>query len=49
MKGSNKMYRIFGLIIGLIGYASTWYLYDWKLMIIIFILIWSNNIAIVDK
>ena len=45
MRITKKMYQIFGVIIGLLGYASAWLFYDWKLMLIIFLVIWSNNIS----
>ena len=40
----NKILRFISLIIMLIALAMAWKLYDWKLVLIIFLLLWANNI-----
>lgn len=45
MKNRRKLYQIFGLIIGMIGIILMFKWYDWKMCLIIFLLLWSNNIS----
>lgn len=40
-----KKSQILGMIIGIISMAMAWILYDWKLMLIILLAIWGNNLG----
>jgi len=42
MKKKHKL--ILGLILGLAAYALAWIVYDWKLMVIIALALWANNL-----
>jgi len=39
-----KRKQILGVIVGIISMGLAWYIYDWKLMIIIFLALWGNNL-----
>lgn len=45
----NKKKMIFALMLWLIGIALTLLWYDWKLLLILFLIMWSNNIGIASN
>jgi hypothetical protein len=58
MKNINKIkkykmaYLVFMAVMGIASHIAIAYLYDWKLTILIFLLLWSNNAStskILDK
>ena len=40
----NIKYAIFGLVILIIALVLTFYWYDYKLFLILFLMLWGNNI-----
>lgn len=44
----NKI-RIFGMIISLLAGALAWYLYDWKLLLILLLSLYGNNMEQQNK
>jgi len=42
----RKVNLVIGLILGLTGLIFCFIWYDWRLFIILFLLLWSNNISI---
>ena len=43
---AKKKKMIFGLLLFILGIILTLLWYDWKLLLILFIMAWSNNIGI---
>lgn len=39
-----KKLQILGMIIGIGAMAMAWIMYDWKLMLIILLALWGNNL-----
>lgn len=39
-----KRQRILGMFISMAAAGLAWYLYDWKLMLIILLALWGNNL-----
>jgi hypothetical protein len=39
-----KKMQILGMIIGIVAMAMAWIMYDWKLMLIILLALWGNNL-----
>jgi hypothetical protein len=39
------LYIFFGLVIGIIGYILGFIWFGWKMLLVIFLLQWSNNIS----
>ena len=39
-----KKIQILGMIIGIVAIAMAWIMYDWKLMLIILLALWGNNL-----
>jgi len=39
------LYLIFGAVIGILGCVLCYVWYGWKLTLVIFLIIWSNNIG----
>jgi hypothetical protein len=44
-----KTQRILGMVISMIAAGLAWYLYDWKLMLIILLALWGNNLEQQNK
>jgi len=44
-----KKLQIFGTLILFIGLALAWIFYDWKLVLILFLVLWGNNGELVSK
>jgi len=44
-----KTKRILGMFISLLAACLAWYLYDWKLTIIILLALWGNNLEQQNK
>jgi hypothetical protein len=42
-KNMKKITQISGIIIGMTAMAMAWIMYDWKLMLIILLALWGNN------
>jgi hypothetical protein len=40
-----KKIQILGIIIGIAAMAMAWIMYDWKLMLIILLALWGNNLV----
>ena len=45
----KKIYRFIGSIMGILTFVMSWVLYDWKLALIIFFALWSNNIEQIGR
>jgi len=43
-KTKMKELKFLGMFIGLMSMFLAWYLYDWKLLVIIFLALWGNNL-----
>ena len=39
-----KKMQILGIIIGIVAMEMAWIMYDWKLMLIILLALWGNNL-----
>jgi hypothetical protein len=39
-----KKIQIIGIIIGIAAMVMAWIMYDWKLMLIILLALWGNNL-----
>lgn len=39
-----KKLQILGMIIGIAAMSMAWIMYDWKLMLIILLALWGNNL-----
>ena len=44
-----KRQRILGMFISIAAAGLAWYLYDWKLMFIILLTLWGNNLEQQNK
>lgn len=40
----KKKLRIFELVVSTAAYGLAWYFYDWKLVLIIVLALWANNL-----
>lgn len=39
-----KKLRIFGIILWFISMGLTWYLFSWKLVLVLILMLWANNL-----
>lgn len=41
---TQKLLQIIGMVLGITGLALSWFWFGWKLPLVLFLILWGNNL-----